>query len=157
MDSYVETNPFKNALNLVIIWKNEQMSDRRQEFPQVFVSSDQPCVLAWRCCPVTATAGSSWRRRRDGPSPRPAAEHWSNTSAPARNAAGLGTAASLGRRQGSSEQPNWWYLLFLLLGYCTQWSRVKNYKINYRRLLMMCFATCFVISSWTKQPESLFI
>lgn len=56
---------------------------------------DQPCVPAWRYCPETATAGSSWHRQRGDPSPRPAAERWSSRNAPARSVAPRGTAATL--------------------------------------------------------------
>lgn len=126
MDSEEEV-PLKMhyLINLVIIgnylrkvFRRLHVSDRRQEFP-VFTSSDQPCVLAWRCCPVTATAGSSWRQRRGGLALRPAAEPQSSRSAPAQTAARRGTAATLVRRRGSSEQSCRWYLALFVILYRT--------------------------------------
>lgn len=80
-----------------------------------FTRSDQPCVLAWRCCPVTATEESSWRRRRGGLALRPAAEHWSSRSAPAQTAARRGTAATLGRKRCISEQLCRWHLVLYVI------------------------------------------
>lgn len=118
---------FRHVSKRLRIWRcrsRRQVSDRRQKFPQVLIRSDPPCALAWRCCPVTATAGSSWRQRRGGLALRPAAERWSSRSAPARTAARRGTAAGLGRRQEGDRG----YLVILLLGYSVQRPRVKKYK-----------------------------
>ena len=77
--------------------------------------ADQPCAPACQCFPARARSGSSWRRRRAGPFPRPIGALRSSRSGPARSAGLRGTAAALWQVNTRRLKEPWLRLKELLL------------------------------------------